>query len=81
MIFLILYLLFYNISEEEAKEIAKRVLKEKYSDICHGWFEKELIPSDSYNGGFGFETENSYCDFYIHVDKFWWYEWGIMPKD
>ena len=75
------YSIFYSISENDAGEIARKLLVEKYSTICWWGFEKNLTLGTRNSRDYDFTSDNDRCELYIFVSRFWYTESGVMPKD
>lgn len=76
------YYMIFSISDSESREIALRVIKEKYSHMCGGNFEKYLtVRIDWYHSKYEYYADNGTCNIFIDIDKFGSYESWIMPND
>ena len=63
--------LYLRISESDARDIATKIVHEKYSTICGGNFEKNLILTINHpDAKFSFSSNNGKCSIFIDVGEY-----------
>ena len=74
--------IFFRINEFEAQNIAIQVIRDKYSKLCWGGFEKYLwMEPHGYDARYEFYSDNWRCNIYINISSYWAYDTGIMPDN